>query len=918
MLLIVCATATVSSLPIISPALENNPDHLVWEALLTIDTRYADQDKTRKIPKSIFITPNLNESKVSCLPGHRLGPDGKCYKTLNIDPLDILKTQIASLYSQNRNKTTTPVVDYDDEYDYSDYDDSTESINNKYEVPLSLGFAGDHRPPKYPNKVADDNSHKIVLGDVIVDREPFHNQPFLVGPVELGGGHKPHKHHPSGGFIDTTSSTTSTTTEATTTTTIRATTTRTTTIEPIVEEEIETTTSEASTAASTTSPPSPSEQSNVDDDVAGSTTAKSTVGTGSIIDNTTPIEYDDQSSVAPTTEPYTGSSSTVSTIHIDVRASTVPNAGQSAISLVESSTESVPISSLNDNFEMTSESTQSTITENYDTTTMRSSVEKSTTAATQEIQTSTQIVSSTDKMRNHATSEPSLFDSFVASASSILSTVVRSDETTGVEQIDDHDDDDDVVDDDDAIDDHNDDHPLSSENSVDPIDFINHIEKPTANRRSDHMVPESNSVDITLPESSMHEQPSYNHIEIMPSSVPLVALALKAETTEPSTEKELPTQTQTQSTEMPTIASSTSKVADATRISSSSNDETHATNTEIEFDTELHFTSTVEPNKKSKIYEYITANAASAIPAQSNNEDHIRLESIATSTTSDATLPTQTHGNIVTEFTSEATYPSSSSGDELELNDSEGGATTPSTGNESIEVVHSMGNYQYDDMAGIAGNSNEEANLNARLVDESFFQGSNMMLAALANLDNDTMPSIQNITEYDIDPSQTGSTIMPDTISLEVASQTYNNDDVAIVTETNEPIDLGEKTTPTPPPTPSSTSSSTPITELATGTEPNTILSTIATRLLSINHTKNHSRHDRTSNFDRIVATSATDGDADGTAATTAQPAASSSTPLPSDAPFPKGIGEKSDVNIKLGINCYLKNYLKHFYIMCT
>lgn len=152
-----------SSLPIISKPLEDNPDHLVWEALLTIDTHRSDSDKTRKIPKSIFITPNLNESKGNCAPDHKLGPDGRCYKTLQIDPLLMLKKQIESLLKNNRTATT----EYEDDYDYSEYGESTESMNSngQYTVPLSLGFGSENRiqtqQTTFPNlnRVVKDDSH---------------------------------------------------------------------------------------------------------------------------------------------------------------------------------------------------------------------------------------------------------------------------------------------------------------------------------------------------------------------------------------------------------------------------------------------------------------------------------------------------------------------------------------------------------------------------------------------------------------------------------------------------------------------------------------------------------------------------------------------------------------------------------------
>lgn len=176
----------VNSLPIISKPLENNPDHLVWEALLTIDSPRSDSDKTRKIPKSIFITPNLNES--NCPPDHKLGPDGRCYKTLKIDPLVILKTQIESLLKKNRTATT----EYDEDYDYSEYGESTESMNSngQYTVPLSLGFASDNRIPQqqqttFPNlnRVVKDGLHVST-----VSQSEEHQQPFLgsTAGIDLG------------------------------------------------------------------------------------------------------------------------------------------------------------------------------------------------------------------------------------------------------------------------------------------------------------------------------------------------------------------------------------------------------------------------------------------------------------------------------------------------------------------------------------------------------------------------------------------------------------------------------------------------------------------------------------------------------------------------------------------------------------
>lgn len=162
LLLCLYMVSLVYGLPIISKPLENNPDHLVWEELLT-DPHRSD-DKSRKIPKSIFITPNLNESKGNCPPDHKLGPDGRCYKTLQIDPLLMLKKQIESLLKNNSTATT----EYDDDYDYSEYGESTESMNSsgQYTVPLSLGFSSENRLQQHRTQhTTFPNLNRIVKDD---------------------------------------------------------------------------------------------------------------------------------------------------------------------------------------------------------------------------------------------------------------------------------------------------------------------------------------------------------------------------------------------------------------------------------------------------------------------------------------------------------------------------------------------------------------------------------------------------------------------------------------------------------------------------------------------------------------------------------------------------------------------------------
>lgn len=143
LLLLYAASDYVYGLPITSTPLENNPDHLAWDA--PPDARYlTDHEQVRKIPKSIFITPNLNDSNKTCQPGYKLDKDGKCYKTnhFNYDPLEILKAQIESLVNANNKDKPSTGNDYE-EYDYDAYD-ATDS-NEPYHVPLSLSFAADEQ-----------------------------------------------------------------------------------------------------------------------------------------------------------------------------------------------------------------------------------------------------------------------------------------------------------------------------------------------------------------------------------------------------------------------------------------------------------------------------------------------------------------------------------------------------------------------------------------------------------------------------------------------------------------------------------------------------------------------------------------------------------------------------------------------------
>lgn len=118
-------------LPITSKPLEDNPDHLASDSLLT---RFPFVD-TRKIPKSIFITPNVNESHKMCSTGQYLDTDGKCRQHFTIDPGESLASHIQSVY------ITGSSVNDDLEYDYDGYETDETYKNEPYKVQLTLGFA---------------------------------------------------------------------------------------------------------------------------------------------------------------------------------------------------------------------------------------------------------------------------------------------------------------------------------------------------------------------------------------------------------------------------------------------------------------------------------------------------------------------------------------------------------------------------------------------------------------------------------------------------------------------------------------------------------------------------------------------------------------------------------------------------------
>lgn len=129
--------------------LEDTPENLAY-AVQSLEGR-PEHEGVRKIPKSIFITPEHQ-----CQPGFHIR-DGICTQDFSVNPLQLLLSQV-NTFVQNGQTTT----DYE-EYDYDSYD-STES-NGPYHVPLSLNFDDD--PP---------NRDK--------NKDGIQNMPFLADNVD--------------------------------------------------------------------------------------------------------------------------------------------------------------------------------------------------------------------------------------------------------------------------------------------------------------------------------------------------------------------------------------------------------------------------------------------------------------------------------------------------------------------------------------------------------------------------------------------------------------------------------------------------------------------------------------------------------------------------------------------------------------
>ncbi|EDO63971.1 AGAP011517-PA, partial [Anopheles gambiae str. PEST] len=176
LLLLLHTALLVDALPITSKPLDNNPDHLTWEAAwLSEDSRAPMplSGKSKKItPKSIFITPFLNSYNTSaCPPDYKVDYNGKCIQVVSINTADILVTKLQSLFSQHgdgggSNGGGTGEDDYD--YDY----DSTGPFH--VNLPLSIDL-----PPEPPQQQAPaQDKAKITTVSLTEPVKPSSEKPF--------------------------------------------------------------------------------------------------------------------------------------------------------------------------------------------------------------------------------------------------------------------------------------------------------------------------------------------------------------------------------------------------------------------------------------------------------------------------------------------------------------------------------------------------------------------------------------------------------------------------------------------------------------------------------------------------------------------------------------------------------------------
>lgn len=185
-----CMLALANALPITSKPLDNNPDHLTWEAAwLAGDSRIGGSGgKAKKItPKSIFIAPQLNGYNGSlCPPDTKIDYNGKCIHVVNINTDDILVTKLQSILGNGGNPPNTGgEQDYDYDYDPSgpfqinlplSIDLPAESSALKptedfYESPFSYGSSTTTKESKTQSPVVTTERESTFLAGT--NKQPF-------------------------------------------------------------------------------------------------------------------------------------------------------------------------------------------------------------------------------------------------------------------------------------------------------------------------------------------------------------------------------------------------------------------------------------------------------------------------------------------------------------------------------------------------------------------------------------------------------------------------------------------------------------------------------------------------------------------------------------------------------------------------
>uniref|UniRef100_A0A182MY50 FOG_N domain-containing protein n=1 Tax=Anopheles dirus TaxID=7168 RepID=A0A182MY50_9DIPT len=200
--LLLLLVLAAEGLPITSKPLDNNPDHLTWEAAWLSEDSRAPMPlggKSKKItPKSIFITPFLNSYNTSaCPPDYKVDYNGKCIQVVSINTADILVTKLQSLFSQHGDGGSNGAGTGEDDY-YDDYDSTGPFQVN---LPLSIDLPPEppqppvSQPPKYTYKdvpapsfydsamvdvaTADQDKAKITTVAMSDPVKPSSEKPFL-------------------------------------------------------------------------------------------------------------------------------------------------------------------------------------------------------------------------------------------------------------------------------------------------------------------------------------------------------------------------------------------------------------------------------------------------------------------------------------------------------------------------------------------------------------------------------------------------------------------------------------------------------------------------------------------------------------------------------------------------------------------